>query len=63
MGLSGSLVAIALADRRQRIFSVDEISTAAGRRVRLRQMADEGDTSAARVLKGTAAAYAPCPRP
>jgi CBS domain containing-hemolysin-like protein len=50
MGLSWSLAAIALLIAASAFFSIAEISMAASRRLRLRQMAAEGDARAQRVL-------------
>ena len=50
MGLTGSLVAIAALIATSAFFSIAEISMAAARRLRLRQMADEGDSRAERAL-------------
>ncbi|WP_140630305.1 hemolysin family protein [Methylibium rhizosphaerae] len=50
MGLSGSLAAIAALIATSAFLSIAEISMAAARRLRLRQMADEGDVRAERVL-------------
>ena len=51
MSLSGSLVLIALLIAASAFFSVAEIAMAAARRLRLRQLADEGQAQAARVLE------------
>lgn len=51
MSLSGSLVLIALLIAASAFFSAAEIAMAAARRLRLRQMADDGDARAARVLE------------
>ena len=50
LSLTHSLLLIALLIAASAFFSVAEISLAASRRLRLRQMADEGDTRADRVL-------------
>ncbi|WP_374608917.1 hemolysin family protein [Diaphorobacter nitroreducens] len=50
MGSNGSLVVILLLIAASAFFSVSEIALASARRVRLQQLADEGDTRAARVL-------------
>jgi CBS domain containing-hemolysin-like protein len=50
MGLTGSLAAIAALIATSAFLSIAEISMAAARRLRLRQMADEGDARAERVL-------------
>ena len=50
MTLLQSLIVIALLIAASAFFSVAELSLAASRRLRLRQMADEGDARAARVL-------------
>ncbi|AVP58629.1 hemolysin family protein [Pulveribacter suum] len=50
MTLTQSLLVIALLIAASAFFSVAELSLAASRRLRLRQMADEGDGRAARVL-------------
>jgi CBS domain containing-hemolysin-like protein len=50
MGLSSSLAAIAVLIAASAFFSIAEISMAAARRLRLRQMAAEGDARAQRVL-------------
>ncbi|MBK9362711.1 MAG: HlyC/CorC family transporter [Rubrivivax sp.] len=50
MSLSASLVAIALLIVASAFLSMAEMSLAASRRLRLRQMADEGDARAARAL-------------
>ncbi len=51
MTLSQSLLAIGLLIAASAFFSVSEISLAASRRLRLRQIADEGDSRAERVLR------------
>lgn len=51
MSLTQSLVVIALLIALSAFFSVAEISLAAARRLKLRQMADEGHAGAARVLR------------
>src|SRR5262245_25930278 len=51
MGVSGSLIAIAVLIAVSAFFSAAEISLAASRRLRLRQLADEGDDRARRVLE------------
>lgn len=51
MTLSQSLFVIALLIAASAFFSMAEISLAAARRLRLRQMADEGDARAERVLR------------
>ena len=51
MSLSQSLLTIALLIALSAIFSMAEISLAASRRLRLRQLADEGDARADRVLR------------
>ncbi|HZY16702.1 MAG TPA: hemolysin family protein [Ramlibacter sp.] len=51
MGPLGSFLVIALLIGLSAFFSVAEISLAAARRLRLRQMADEGDVRAERVLQ------------
>ncbi len=51
LSLTHSLLLIALLIAASAFFSVAEISLAASRRLRLRQMADEGDTRAERVLR------------
>ncbi|MET1113666.1 MAG: hemolysin family protein [Comamonas sp.] len=51
MSLSQSLLTIALLIAISAFFSMAEISLAASRRLRLRQLADEGDTRADRVLR------------
>lgn len=51
MGLTGSLVVIALLIAASAFFSIAEISMAAARQLRLRQMADEGEARAQRVLE------------
>lgn len=51
MSLSQSLFVIGILIAASAFFSVAEISLAASRRLRLRQMADEGDARAARVLQ------------
>src|SRR5574341_726870 len=51
MGLTGSLIVIALLIAGSAFFSIAEIALAASRRLRLRQMADEGDARALRVLQ------------
>lgn len=51
MGTTASLLVIALLIALSAFFSVAEISMAAARRVRLRQMADEGDLRAERVAQ------------
>ncbi|MBS0507658.1 MAG: HlyC/CorC family transporter [Proteobacteria bacterium] len=50
MSLTHSLLLIALLIAASAFFSVAEISLAASRRLRLRQLADEGDTRAERVI-------------
>ena len=49
MGLSGSLLVLALLIACSAFFSIAEIALAASRAVRLRQLADDGDARAARV--------------
>ena len=49
MSLSGSLVLIALLIAASAFFSVAESAMAAARRLRLRQLADEGQAQAARI--------------
>ena len=51
MTLTHSLLLIALLIAASAFFSVAEISLAASRRLRLRQLADEGDARAERVLQ------------
>ncbi|MGA8391598.1 MAG: CNNM domain-containing protein, partial [Burkholderiaceae bacterium] len=51
MSLTQSLLAIVALIAASAFFAVAEISLAASRRLRLRQMADEGDSRAQRVLK------------
>ena len=51
MGPLGSFLVIALLIGLSAFFSAAEISLAAARRLRLRQMADEGDVRAERVLQ------------
>ena len=51
MNLTQSLLVIALLIAASAFFSLAEISLAASRRLRLRQMADEGDVRAERVLR------------
>ena len=51
MTLTQSLLVIGLLIAASAFFSVAEISLAAARRLRLRQMADEGDPRADRVLR------------
>ena len=51
MTLTQSLLIIGLLIAASAFFSVAEISLAAARRLRLRQMADEGDARADRVLR------------
>lgn len=51
MGVTGSLIVIALLIAVSAFFSIAEISLAASRRLRLRQMADEGNDRARRVLE------------
>ena len=51
MTLFQSLFVIGLLIAASAFFSVSEISLAASRRLRLRQMADDGDTRAERVLR------------
>jgi CBS domain containing-hemolysin-like protein len=51
MGLTGSLLVIALLICASAFFSIAEISLAASRRMRLRQLADDGDARAARVME------------
>lgn len=51
MTLSQSLFVIGLLIVASAFFSIAEISLAASRRLRLRQMADEGDTRADRVMR------------
>ena len=51
MTLSQSFIIIALLIGASAFFSVSEISLAASRRLRLRQMADDGEVRAARVLR------------
>ena len=51
MTLSQSLFVIGLLIAASAFFSMAEISLAAARRLRLRQMADEGDARADRVLR------------
>jgi CBS domain containing-hemolysin-like protein len=51
MSLTQSLLAIVVLIAASAFFAVAEISLAASRRLRLRQMADEGDSRAERVLK------------
>ncbi len=51
MNLTQSLLLIAVLIAASAFFSIAEISLAAARRLRLRQMADEGDTRAERVLR------------
>ncbi|MEJ8846477.1 hemolysin family protein [Variovorax rhizosphaerae] len=51
MSLTQSLILIALLIAASAFFSLAEISLAASRRLRLRQMADEGDARADRVLR------------
>lgn len=50
MGLTASLIVIALLIGVSAFFSIAEISLAASRRLRLSQMADEGDARAAQVM-------------
>lgn len=50
MGLSTSLILIAVLIAASAFFSLAEISVAAARRLRLRQMADDGDARAGRVI-------------
>lgn len=51
MGLTGSLLVIALLICASAFFSIAEISLAASRRLRLRQIADDGDARAQRVIE------------
>ncbi|PPE70637.1 hemolysin family protein [Caldimonas thermodepolymerans] len=51
MGLTASLIVIALLIGASAFFSIAEISMAASRRMRLQQMADEGETRALRVME------------
>jgi len=51
MSLTQSLLVIAVLIATSAFFSLAEISLAASRRLRLRQMADEGDARAERVLR------------
>ncbi|MCW7540626.1 hemolysin family protein [Aquabacterium sp. A7-Y] len=51
MGLTSSLIVIALLIGTSAYFSIAEISLAAARRLRLRQMADEGEARAQRVIE------------
>ena len=51
MSLTNSLIIIALLIAASAFFSLAEISLAASRRLRLRQMADEGDARAERVMR------------
>ena len=51
MGVTGSLLVIALLLAVSAFFSIAEISLAASRRLRLRQMAEEGNDRARRVLE------------
>ncbi len=51
MGVTGSLLVIALLICASAFFSIAEISLAASRRLRLRQLADDGDARAQRVIE------------
>jgi CBS domain containing-hemolysin-like protein len=51
MGVTGSLLVIALLICASAFFSIAEISLAASRRLRLRQLADDGDPRAQRVIE------------
>ena len=51
MTLSSSLLLIGLLIAASAFFSMAEIALAAARRLRLRQLADEGDARAERVLR------------